>query len=134
MSLGKETLVVGLSRSLFQIETRAESALPGAAENTDANFRVPSHPLADIDDLTPHLLIHRIQNLRAIQRNITNVVSNVIDDCLVTHDRPSSLRKIPDALNFRSPFQKTISGFVLMHTSSHGVLPSTAMHESALTV
>jgi hypothetical protein len=95
MSLGKETLVVGLSRSLFQIETRTESALPGAGENTDANFRVPSHPLADIDDLPPHLLINRVQNLRAIQRNITNVVSNVIDDRLVTHDRPSSLRKAP---------------------------------------
>ncbi len=60
MSLGKETLVAALSRSLFQIEARAERALPGARKNTDPNLGVLTHPLADVDDFSPHLLIDRV--------------------------------------------------------------------------
>jgi hypothetical protein len=89
MSLRKESLVVALSRSFFQIEPRAESSLPGAGENTGTNFGVRSHPRADIDNFAPHLLINRVQNLRTIQRNVTDVISHVIDNGLVTHDRPS---------------------------------------------
>jgi hypothetical protein len=89
MSLGKQTLVVALSRSLFQIEARAESALAGTGENTGPNFGVRSHPRADIYNFSPHLLINRVQNLRTIQRNVTNLISHVIENGLVTHDRPS---------------------------------------------
>jgi hypothetical protein len=89
MSLGKQTLVVALSRSFFQIEACAESSLPSAGKNTGPNFGVRSHPRADIDDFAPHLLIDRVQNLMTIQRNVTNVISYVVDYGLVTHDRPS---------------------------------------------